>query len=225
MIFSSSVFLFVFLPAVLLVYFISPKKLRNTVLLLASLFFYAWGEPVNVLVMIASILVNYGVSLWMDKSGRGRKPLLVLLLLLNLGTLFWFKYLNFAVDTLSAITGAALNGVCAVRDIMLLITEKKRTDKLTTILAVIFSAAVVAIGVATWSSWVSVLFIVAMVLNTVALSIPNPNTVRLFIMMSAPFACAYDILTHSIGGTVNETVSFLSALTAFIRCRRQEKKE
>ena len=103
--------------------------------------------------------------------------------------------------------------------------EKKRTDKLTTILAVIFSAAVVAIGVATWSSWVSVLFIVAMVLNTVALSIPNPNTVRLFIMMSAPFACAYDILTHSIGGTVNETVSFLSALTAFIRCRRQEKKE
>ena len=109
MIFSSSVFLFVFLPAVLLVYFISPKKLRNTVLLLASLFFYAWGEPVNVLVMIASILVNYGVSLWMDKSGRGRKPLLVLLLLLNLGTLFWFKYLNFAVDTISAITGAALN--------------------------------------------------------------------------------------------------------------------
>ena len=124
-----------------------------------------------------------------------------------------------------AITGAALNGVCAVRDIVLLITEKKRTDKLTTILAVIFSAAVVAIGVATWSSWVSVLFIVAMVLNTVALSIPNPNTVRLFIMMSAPFACAYDILTHSIGGTVNETVSFLSALTAFIRCRRQERKE
>ena len=120
-----------------------------------------------------------------------------------------------------AITGAALNGVCAVRDVVLLLTEKKRTEKLTTILAVVFSAAVVVIGVVTWSSWVSLLFIVAMVLNTVALSIPAPNTVRLFIMASAPFACAYDILTHSIGGTVNEVVSFLSALTAYIRYRRR----
>ena len=63
-----------------------------------------------------------------------------------------------------------------------------------------------------------------MILNTVALSIPDPNRVRIFIMISSPFACAYDILTQSIGGTVNETVSFLSALTAFLRCRRQEKK-
>ena len=59
MIFSSSIFLFAFLPAVLILYFLVGKKLKNWVLLLASLCFYAWGEPVNVLVMIASILVNY----------------------------------------------------------------------------------------------------------------------------------------------------------------------
>lgn len=120
-----------------------------------------------------------------------------------------------------AMTGAALNGVCAFRDVILLVTGEKRSPKLTRILAVVFSLAVVAIGILTWSSWVSLLFIIAMVLNTVALSIPDPNMVRVFIMISAPFACAYDILTHSIGGTVNEVVSFLSALTAFLRYRRK----
>ena len=123
-----------------------------------------------------------------------------------------------------AVTGAALNGVCAVRDVILLASEKKRTQKQTVFLAACFSAAVVTIGIITWSSPVSLLFIIAMVLNTVALSIPDPNIVRVFIMMSAPFACAYDVLTHSIGGTVNEAVSFLSALTAYIRCRRKNRE-
>ena len=120
-----------------------------------------------------------------------------------------------------AVTGMALNAVCAFRDVVLLITEKKRTQQLTRILAIVFSLAVVLIGVLTWSSPVSLLFIIAMVLNTVALSIPEPNTVRIFIMISAPFACAYDVLNQSIGGTVNEVVSFLSALTAFLRYRRK----
>ncbi len=120
-----------------------------------------------------------------------------------------------------AVTGAVLNGISTVRDVILLATEGKRTQKHTAILAAVFSVAVVVVGVLTWSSWVSLLFIIAMVLNTVALSIPDPNMVRVFIMVSAPFACAYDVLTHSIGGTVNEVVSFLSALTAFIRYRRK----
>ena len=129
-------------------------------------------------------------------------------------------YLLYRSGQTDAAAGAALNGVCAVRDIVLLLTEKKRTRKLTVILTVIFSVAVVAVGILSWTSWVSLLFLIAMVLNTVALSIPDPNRVRVFIMISAPFACAYDILTHSIGGTVNEVVSFLSALTAFLRYRR-----
>ena len=120
-----------------------------------------------------------------------------------------------------AVTGAVLNGISTIRDVILLATEGKRTQKHTAILAAVFALAVVAVGVLTWSSWVSLLFIIAMVLNTVALSIPDPNKVRVVIMASAPFACAYDVLTGSIGGTVNEVVSFLSALTAFLRYRRR----
>ena len=136
-------------------------------------------------------------------------------------THFYLLYLSGRAD---AVTGAALNGVCAVRDVVLLLTEKKRTRKLTVCLTAVFSAAVVAVGLLSWTSRVSLLFLIAMILNTVALSIPDPNRVRIFIMISSPFACAYDILTHSIGGTVNEVVSFLSALTAFLRYRRQERK-
>lgn len=123
-----------------------------------------------------------------------------------------------------AVTGAVLNGVCAVRDVVLLFTEKKRTPKLTTLLAVVFSVIILVIGILSWSSWVSLLFIVAMLFNTVAMSIPNPNTVRMFIMISSPFALTYDILTHSIGGSINEVVSFISALTAYLRCRRSAAK-
>jgi hypothetical protein len=59
MLFSSNVFLFAFLPAVLLCYFISPRRLRNPVLLLFSLFFYGWGEPVYLFLMLGDILLNY----------------------------------------------------------------------------------------------------------------------------------------------------------------------
>ena len=132
-------------------------------------------------------------------------------------THFYLLYLSGQTD---ALTAAALNGVCAVRDIVLLATEKKRTRKLTLILTVCFSIAVLAVGLLSWTSWVSLLFLVAMIFNTVALSIPDPNLVRVFIMISSPFAFTYDILTHSVGGTINEAVSFLSALTAFLRYRK-----
>ena len=59
MLFSSTTFLFVFLPIVLAVYFITPRKLKNLVLLIASLIFYAWGDPKYILVMLATNLVNY----------------------------------------------------------------------------------------------------------------------------------------------------------------------
>ena len=148
-----------------------------------------------------------------------RQILLVQLVCVSLFVVHFL--LLFRCGQADAMTGAALNGISAVRDVILLGTGEKRSRKLTTVLAAVFSVVVVAIGILTWSSWVSMLFIIAMVLNTVALSIPDPNTVRVFIMISAPFACAYDILTHSIGGTVNEVVSFLSALTAFLRYRRK----
>ncbi len=62
MVFSSIVFLFYFLPIFLIVYFVTPKKLKNSVLFLSGLIFYAWGEPINVIYMLLCILINYGAG-------------------------------------------------------------------------------------------------------------------------------------------------------------------
>ena len=101
MLFSSLVFLFVFLPIVLIIYFSLRGSMRNYFLLLASLIFYAWGEPKFVFVMIASITANYvfGVLLGRRKS----KSILVLSMAVNIGILFIFKYLNFAVSNIDHI--------------------------------------------------------------------------------------------------------------------------
>lgn len=68
MVFSSLVFLFVFLPIVLVLYYLSGKKYRNYLLLLASLFFYAWGEPTYVVIMLVSIGANYLCGLLVDEK-------------------------------------------------------------------------------------------------------------------------------------------------------------
>ena len=106
MVFSSSIFLFIFLPIVFLLYFISPGiNAKNIVLLTSSLLFYAWGEPKYIFLMIISILANYGFGLWIPRIQKKnmRKAVLGLAVLTNLGLLFYFKYFNFAVDTLSAL--------------------------------------------------------------------------------------------------------------------------
>ena len=77
----------------------------------------------------------------------------------------------------------------------------------------------IAFGILTWHSWISLLFIIAMVLVTVSMSVRRPNTLRLLMMTAAPFAFAYDLLIGSVGGSVNEAVSFLSALIAFVKNR------
>ncbi len=102
MVFSSLVFLLLFLPGTLIVNFLLPRKLRNYWLLLASLFFYAWGEPSFVLIMIASVCFNWLLALAIDRSARqrARRLLLILDIALNLGILLVFKYLNFLTATL-----------------------------------------------------------------------------------------------------------------------------
>ena len=96
MLFSSLIFIMVFLPVV----FIGSRILHknryvNVFLLLASLFFYAWGEPVYVLLMLASIIVNYFAGLLMDKKRNHAKLILVLDTVFNLGLLGFFKYASF----------------------------------------------------------------------------------------------------------------------------------
>lgn len=103
MAFPTIAFLLVFLPVVLLVYpVLRSRRLQNVFLLLASLLFYAWGEGRVVLVMLASIAVNYGIGLWIEtsKSPRGRKIAVALAVAWNMGLLVVFKYLMFLGDTL-----------------------------------------------------------------------------------------------------------------------------
>ncbi len=109
MLFSSPVFLFLFLPLVLLVYHVCLRRLaeRNLFLLLASLVFYAWGEPWFVLVMMFSIFVNYWLARGVACYGQ-RKSFLVLILVFNVGLLFVFKYLVFTFVQLNTFLGCAI---------------------------------------------------------------------------------------------------------------------
>ena len=100
MVFSSTIFLFIFLPVCLFFYFIIDKKFKNLVLLIFSLIFYAWGEPKNVILMLFSILFNYFFGILVEKDNKYiKKSSLILACVYNLGVLFVFKYLNFSIDT------------------------------------------------------------------------------------------------------------------------------
>ena len=104
MVFSSLTFLFIFLPLVLLFYFLLPGiRAKSAVLCLFSLVFYAWGEPVYVLLMIASILLNYLVGLGMARFPGRKKGLLVLALIFNLGAIGYFKYAGFFLSSLNSL--------------------------------------------------------------------------------------------------------------------------
>lgn len=110
MLFSSLIFLIGFLPLTIGVYYLIPKrcKLRNFFLTIMSLFFYAWGEPYFVLAMIASIIVNYLFALFIDhqrNNEKNKKIIISAMVIFNLSYLFVFKYLDFAVHTLSVMVG------------------------------------------------------------------------------------------------------------------------
>ena len=99
MVFSSIMFLYFFLPCVLLIYYIAPKKFKNIILLISGLFFYAWGEPVYVLLMLLTTFVDYSAGRIIDKFDLVtpiRRTALIGSLVINLGILFVFKYSGFA---------------------------------------------------------------------------------------------------------------------------------
>ncbi|MDO4632733.1 MAG: MBOAT family O-acyltransferase [Eubacteriales bacterium] len=116
MVFSSLLFLFRFLPVVLILYYMLPQRCRNYVLLLCSLFFYAWGEPKYVLLMLTSITVDYVVARQIERSrrngNRGRGWLLVSVIY-NLSVLGFFKYTDFLIGTVNTLfhTSIPLTGI------------------------------------------------------------------------------------------------------------------
>ncbi len=108
MVFSSVLFLFRFFPVTFAVYYLTPAKFKNLVLLIASLIFYSWGEARYFPIMAATILVDYLAGLWIERN-RGKRRLcqlgLAVAMCFNLGTLFYFKYANFFLSNINGIFG------------------------------------------------------------------------------------------------------------------------
>lgn len=111
MVFSSLPFLFVFFPITFILYFIVPKKAKNILLLIASLIFYAWGEPVYVFLMIATCFVGYITALWMEKRTHKAKGILIGTIIFYLAILGFFKYANFLIDNINGIFNLSINAL------------------------------------------------------------------------------------------------------------------
>lgn len=105
MVFSSIIFLLYFLPAFLLIYFFTPAKLKNLVILFSSILFYAWGAPLFIFVILGTTTIDFFLVKTMHQSAndKQRKLFLILSLCLNLGLLFYFKYCNFFVENFNSL--------------------------------------------------------------------------------------------------------------------------
>ncbi|WP_303868298.1 MBOAT family protein [Acetobacterium wieringae] len=102
MVFSSILFIFGFLPIALGLYAVVPKQGKNLILLLVSLFFYAWGEPVYVFLMLFTIVFDFGMGIFMEKKPHYfRKRIFIFTVIVNLSFLFFFKYWGFLLDTIN----------------------------------------------------------------------------------------------------------------------------
>ena len=107
MLFSSLTFIFLFLPVVLAVYYLAPLKIRNLLLLLASLIFYAWGEPVYVVLMILSILLNYCCGREIAANAEDERKAhrgMIFTVVVNLALLLFFKYYGFFLELVNSVT-------------------------------------------------------------------------------------------------------------------------
>ena len=109
MVFSSALFIFFFLPLFILGYFITPKKFRSYTLLVFSLIFYAWGEPIYILLMLLSALINYVSALLIVKKPKHDKLFLTIAIILNLSMLGLFKYADFLLLNVNSIFRLNIN--------------------------------------------------------------------------------------------------------------------
>lgn len=106
MVFSSLIFIFKFLPFTLVIYYLSPRRLRNLILFIASLIFYAWGEPVYILIMLFSTMFDYINGRLIEKFRCSKKMSTLVLInsmVVNLGILFFFKYYGFMIDNINVL--------------------------------------------------------------------------------------------------------------------------
>ncbi len=110
MVFSSIIFMFVFLPILIGIYYIVPFKLRNLIILLFSLVFYGWGEPVYIILMIYSIVFNYFMGINIEKDKIKRKRTFIFAICVNIFILGFFKYYDFLIENINKIFNISLEG-------------------------------------------------------------------------------------------------------------------
>jgi alginate O-acetyltransferase complex protein AlgI len=143
LVFSSLIFLFMFLPITLIIYYICPRKFKNLVILIMSLIFYAWGEPIYIFLMIGSILIDYigGLMIEATKGDKEkRRFIFITVIVLNLSSLFFFKYYGFLIDNINAILGTNLH----IRNLPLPLGISFYTFQLVSYVADVYMGKVVA---------------------------------------------------------------------------------
>lgn len=116
MVFSSITFLVYFLPIFLLLYHLVPHKYKNTVILIGSIYFYSWGGPKFIFVILGTTFLDYFLvnAMHGQKTQSAKNKFLVVSLCLNLGLLFYFKYCNFFIDNINAVLGTEISWIKVV---------------------------------------------------------------------------------------------------------------
>ena len=114
MVFSSTIFLFLFLPITLLGYFLIKESYRNYWLLFVSIIFFGWSQPNYLWIILLNILINYSCAMLIDHLKSLRRLVLIAAIAANLALLFYFKYFDFAIDSINKILGCELE----LRDII-----------------------------------------------------------------------------------------------------------
>ena len=108
MVFSSTVFIFVFFPITMIGYFLMKEEYRNYWLFFVSLIFFGWSQPKYLWIILLNIIINYTCAVLIDRVKKLRKMTLFLAVTANLAILFYFKYFDFAIDTVNHLTGGSI---------------------------------------------------------------------------------------------------------------------
>ena len=122
---------------------------------------------------------------------------------------------------LDAPTGCVLNAVCLVRNIAYFFKDKKFLSGFW--VPAVFAAVIAALGFTSWQGWYSLFFIVALVINTIAIRFSDPQFVRASILVSSPMVIVYDVIVSSYGGIVYEAVAIVSSAIGLIRTARRRR--
>lgn len=122
---------------------------------------------------------------------------------------------------IGAYSGFALNALCIFRNFGYFYRNKKNPES--RMIPILFTAAMLVVGILSWHAWYSVLSVAGLVLNTWFMSAKNPQTVRKSILVTSPMVLLYNVFVVSLGGMVYESVAIISALIGIIRFRREQK--